>query len=47
MNNSKKLVPEGIEGLVPYKGPLNDTIVQLIGGVKSCLGYCGSKILSL
>ena len=36
-------VEEGIEGLVPYKGPLNDTIVQLVGGVKSCLGYCGSK----
>ena len=39
----KKLVPEGIEGLVPYKGPLSDTITQLIGGVKSCFGYCGAK----
>ena len=43
MNDVKKLVPEGIEGLVPYKGPLSDTIIQLTGGVKSCLGYCGSK----
>ena len=43
LKDSKKLVPEGIEGLVPYKGPLTDTVVQLTGGVKSCLGYCGSK----
>jgi len=42
-NEIKKLVPEGIEGLVPYKGPLSDTITQLIGGVKSCLGYCGAS----
>ncbi len=42
-NEIKKLVPEGIEGLVPYKGPLSDTITQLIGGVKSCLGYCGAE----
>jgi IMP dehydrogenase len=39
----KKLVPEGVEGLVPYKGLLGETIHQLVGGVKSCLGYCGSK----
>ena len=43
LNDSKKLVPEGIEGLVPFKGPLSDTITQLIGGIKSCLVYCGSK----
>ncbi len=43
LDEAKKLVPEGIEGLVPYKGPLADTIIQLVGGVKSCLGYCGSK----
>jgi len=42
-NEIKKLVPEGIEGLVPYKGPLSDTITQLIGGVKSCFGYCGAE----
>ena len=39
----KKLVPEGVEGLVPYKGSLGETVHQLVGGVKSCLGYCGSK----
>ena len=39
----KKLVPEGVEGLVPYKGSLGETVHQLVGGIKSCLGYCGSK----
>ena len=43
LKDKKKLVPEGIEGLVPYKGLLEDTVHQLIGGVKSCLGYCGSS----
>ena len=43
LNEAKKLVPEGIEGLVPFKGPVGDTITQLVGGIKSCLGYCGSK----
>ena len=43
LKDKKKLVPEGIEGLVPYKGLLEDTVHQLIGGVKSCLGYCGSN----
>ena len=38
-----KLVPEGIEGRVPYKGPLADTIYQLIGGLRAAMGYCGSK----
>ena len=37
----KKLVPEGIEGMVPYRGPLADTIHQLIGGLKAGMGYCG------
>lgn len=39
----KKLVPEGVEGRVPYKGPLEDTIYQLVGGLKSAMGYCGTK----
>ena len=43
MNESKKLVPEGIEGLVPYKGDLEETVLQLVGGIKASLGYCGSK----
>lgn len=40
---AKKLVPEGIEGRVPYKGDLADTIYQLCGGIRSGMGYCGSK----
>ncbi|HEX7057042.1 MAG TPA: IMP dehydrogenase [Bacilli bacterium] len=40
--NESKLVPEGIEGRVPYKGPLADTIAQLIGGLRSGMGYCGA-----
>jgi IMP dehydrogenase len=40
--NNKKLVPEGVEGRVPYKGELSDTIFQLMGGVKSGMGYCGA-----
>ena len=40
-----KLVPEGIEGMVPVKGPLSDLVHQLIGGVRSSMGYCGAKNL--
>jgi IMP dehydrogenase len=43
--NNKKLVPEGIEGRVPYKGPLADTIYQLIGGLRSGMGYCGTATI--
>lgn len=38
-----KLVPEGVEGRVPYKGPLGDTIYQLVGGLRAAMGYCGTK----
>ncbi|MFZ5899664.1 MAG: IMP dehydrogenase [Bacillota bacterium] len=38
-----KLVPEGVEGRVPYKGPLSDTIFQLVGGLRAGMGYCGVK----
>ncbi|AFH49485.1 IMP dehydrogenase [Ignavibacterium album JCM 16511] len=38
-----KLVPEGVEGRVPYKGPLSDTIYQIIGGLRAAMGYCGTK----
>ncbi|OGU11567.1 MAG: IMP dehydrogenase [Ignavibacteria bacterium RIFOXYC2_FULL_35_21] len=41
-----KLVPEGIEGRVPYKGVVADTIYQLIGGLKAAMGYTGSKLIS-
>ncbi|MDD5018659.1 MAG: IMP dehydrogenase [Eubacteriales bacterium] len=43
--NYDKLVPEGVEGRVPYKGPLSDTIFQLVGGLKSGMGYCGAATL--
>jgi IMP dehydrogenase len=41
--NMDKLVPEGIEGRVPYKGTLADTVFQLVGGLRSGMGYCGVK----
>ncbi|UOQ87501.1 IMP dehydrogenase [Gracilibacillus salinarum] len=41
--DAKKLVPEGIEGRVAYKGPLADTVHQLLGGLRSGMGYCGAK----
>ncbi len=41
----KKLVPEGIEGRVPYKGKVEDVLFQLVGGLRSSLGYCGAKTL--
>jgi len=39
---TKKLVPEGVEGRVPYKGPVSDTVYQLMGGLRSGMGYCGT-----
>ncbi|MYL20715.1 IMP dehydrogenase [Halobacillus litoralis] len=44
-SESKKLVPEGIEGRMPYKGPLSDSIHQLLGGLRSGMGYCGTPNL--
>ncbi len=41
----EKLVPEGIEGRVPYRGSLADTVYQLLGGVRSGMGYCGTRTL--
>lgn len=43
---SRKLVPEGIEARVPYKGPVSDVIFQLIGGLRSGMGYCGAGDLA-
>jgi IMP dehydrogenase len=43
--DNKKFVPEGIEGRIPYKGPLADTIYQLVGGIRSGMGYCGTANL--
>ncbi|KGP92697.1 inosine-5-monophosphate dehydrogenase [Pontibacillus chungwhensis BH030062] len=45
-SEANKLVPEGIEGRVPYKGPLADTVHQLIGGLRSSMGYCGTADLT-
>ena len=41
-----KLVPEGIEGMVPYRGPVRNTIHQLTGGLKASMGYCGADTIS-
>lgn len=43
--NAKKLVPEGVEGRVAYKGSVEDTIFQLIGGIRSGMGYCGTHTI--
>ncbi len=42
----RKLVPEGIEARVPYKGPVSDTVFQLVGGLRSGMGYCGAADLA-
>jgi IMP dehydrogenase len=46
VRDSLKLVPEGIEGQVAYKGPARDVIHQLVGGVKAAMGYTGSRTLA-
>ena len=43
--DSRKLVPEGVEGRVPYKGPLAETVFQLLGGLRSGMGYCGAATI--
>jgi IMP dehydrogenase len=43
--DAKKLVPEGIEGMVPFKGPVGDVIFQMVGGLRSAMGYTGSPNL--
>lgn len=43
--DAKKLVPEGVEGRVPYKGALSDTAFQLMGGLRSAMGYCGTRTI--
>ena len=44
--SAAKLVPEGIEGRVPYKGPLSEMVFQLVGGVRAGMGYCGCRTIS-
>lgn len=43
--NAVKLVPEGVEGRVPYRGPISETLFQLVGGIRSGMGYCGAMNL--
>lgn len=43
--DAQKLVPEGIEGRVPYKGPLSETVYQLVGGIRAGMGYCGARTI--
>ncbi|MBV7440606.1 IMP dehydrogenase [Weeksellaceae bacterium TAE3-ERU29] len=45
-SDAKKLVPEGIEGRVPYKGPVKEVIYQLCGGLRAGMGYCGTKTIA-
>ena len=44
-NDAKKLVPEGVEGRVAYKGYLEDTIFQMVGGLRSGMGYAGAETI--
>jgi IMP dehydrogenase len=46
IKDQMKLVPEGIEGQVPYKGPARDVVHQLVGGVKAAMGYTGSATIA-
>ena len=46
VSDNLKLVPEGIEGRVPYKGPVGTILHQLVGGLKASMGYTGSKTIS-
>jgi IMP dehydrogenase len=43
--STQKLVPEGVEGRVPYKGPMADYVFQLVGGLKAGMGYCGTRTI--
>ena len=43
--DAKKLVPEGVEGRVAYKGTVEDTVFQLVGGIRSGMGYCGTRTI--
>ena len=42
---AKKLVPEGVEGRVSYKGTVEDTVFQLLGGIRAGMGYCGTPTI--
>jgi IMP dehydrogenase len=44
--DAKKLVPEGVEGMVAYKGPVEDVLYQMVGGLRSAMGYCGTPTIA-
>ncbi|MDP6601420.1 MAG: IMP dehydrogenase, partial [Phycisphaerales bacterium] len=44
--DSRKLVPEGVEGRVPYRGPLSDFVYQMVGGLRAAMGYCGASTIA-
>jgi len=46
VDTDKKLVPQGIEGLVPYRGPVADVVFQMVGGLRYSLGYCGARTIA-
>ena len=46
-NSSGKLVAEGVEGRVPYKGPLSESLYQLVGGIRSSMGYVGCETIAM
>jgi IMP dehydrogenase len=46
VTDSRKFVPEGIEGQVPYRGPIKDTVHQLVGGLRTSLHYCGATTIA-
>ncbi len=46
VTSERKLVPEGIEGRVPYRGPLADSLYQMVGGLRSGMGYCGTATIA-
>jgi IMP dehydrogenase len=43
VTDGSKLVPEGVEGRVPYRGPLSDFVYQMVGGLRAGMGYCGTR----
>ena len=45
VKDTQKFVPEGVEGLVPYKGPLAQFVYQLVGGLRAGMGYCGTPTI--
>jgi IMP dehydrogenase len=46
VKSTSKLVPEGVEGRVPYRGPLGDFVYQMVGGLRAGMGYCGTKTIA-